>query len=104
MKNPSLMVTALLASVVLLSAASPNPLTDDPSCTAEDRAFMQKAYALAADAMKKGNAPFGALLVIDGKIAAEYGNEVATSHDPTRQAERTTDSQLNAETKKPTTP
>lgn len=48
---------------------------------------MQKAYALAAKSVDKGNAPFGALLVVDGKIVAEAGNEVATSHDPTRHAE-----------------
>lgn len=87
MKIPSLFVPALLTAVVQLSAASPNPLPDDPSSTSEDRVFMQKAYALAAQAVEKGNAPFGALLVVDGKIVAECGNNVATSHDLTQHAE-----------------
>lgn len=77
MKTPSLLVAMLLTSVVWVSAAAPNPLPDDPSCTAQDRVFMQKAYALATRAVEKGNAPFGALLVIDGKIVAQYGSAIS---------------------------
>lgn len=76
-----------LASTALLAAASPEPLPDDPACTAADRVFMRKAYEVAEGAVKGGSAPFGAVLVIDGKIVAEAGNDVAGSRDPTRHAE-----------------
>lgn len=87
MKLLSALLVGFLSSAALLNAAPPNPLPDDPACTAQDRAFMQKAYDLADKAVKKGNAPFGALLVVDGKIVAEYTNKVATSHNPTQHAE-----------------
>lgn len=87
MKFLPALLMALVATVATLPAASPKPLPDDPACTAQDRAFMQKAYDLAAKAVKKGNAPFGALLVVDGKIVAEYMNKVATAHNPTQHAE-----------------
>lgn len=64
-------------------AASP----DDPACTAADRVFMRRATELATEAVKAGNAPFGAVLVVDGKVVAESPNEVAATHDPTRHAE-----------------
>lgn len=70
-----------------LPAAPVEASPDDPSCTAEDRVFMKRATDLAAEAVKAGNSPFGAVLVVDGKIVAEAQNEVAASHDPTRHAE-----------------
>jgi tRNA(Arg) A34 adenosine deaminase TadA len=83
----TVLLSFYLASMAVLTAASPEPLPDDPACTDADRVFMQKAYDAAADAVKKGSAPFGAVLVIDGKVVAEAGNDVAGSHDPTRHAE-----------------
>ncbi|MFY8148469.1 MAG: nucleoside deaminase [Prochlorococcaceae cyanobacterium] len=62
-------------------------LPDDPAATAADRQFIQRSYELARQAVKEGNSPFGAVLVVDGKIVAEYRNSVASSHDPTRHAE-----------------
>lgn len=48
---------------------------------------MERANELARDAVKAGNAPFGAVFVVDGKVVAEGRNRVATSHDPTQHAE-----------------
>jgi tRNA(Arg) A34 adenosine deaminase TadA len=71
----------------LLQAANPTPFPDDPACTQADRIFMKRAYELARDAVKRGNAPFGAVFVVEGKIVAESENSVNTSKDPTKHAE-----------------
>jgi tRNA(Arg) A34 adenosine deaminase TadA len=82
---------ASLASFVLLAvtlrAESPVPLPDDPACTAADRVFMAKAYELARYATTHGGAPFGAVLVNDGKIIAEYSNCEYATGDITKHAE-----------------
>ncbi len=71
---------ALIAASTLLArnllAAGPTALPDDPACTAEDRRFMARAYELAREGVASGNAPFGAVLVKDGKVVAEYHNRV----------------------------
>lgn len=82
-----LVLLGVLTTPFFLQAASPVPLPDDPACTPMDRGFMKRAYELAGEAVKKGNAPFGAVLVVDGKIVAEFANEVASSKDPTKHAE-----------------
>lgn len=87
MKTTSLLLLCLSVFSLPLFAETPRPLPDDPACTPQDRVFMQKAYDLAAQAQKKGNAPFGAIFVVDGKIVAEATNQVARRHDPTRHAE-----------------
>jgi len=88
MKFPALSLIALAFFMFPnLWAADPTPRPDDPACTAADRVFMERTYELARDAVKKGNAPFGAVLVVDGKIVAEAENTVATDHDPTKHAE-----------------
>lgn len=76
-----------LLAGVLAQAAAPKPLPDDPACTAEDRKFMTRAYELARLATTRGGRPFGALLVKDGKIIAEYGNCELATHDVTKHAE-----------------
>jgi tRNA(Arg) A34 adenosine deaminase TadA len=82
---------SLLAPLLLLSAsaygATPTPSRDDPACTAEDRIYMARAYELARYAITHGGGPFGALLVKDGKILAEYSNCVHSTHDVTKHAE-----------------
>jgi len=83
----SLLVGISLLMQATLLATPPVPLPDDPACTEEDRGFMERAYELAREAVKAGNAPFGAVLVVDGKIIAEGRNRVATNHDPTQHAE-----------------
>jgi tRNA(Arg) A34 adenosine deaminase TadA len=83
----------LLATCVLvlsgarLQAAPAEASPDDPACTEQDRTFMKRATDLAAEAVKAGNSPFGAVLVVDGKVVAEFQNEVAVANDPTRHAE-----------------
>ena len=49
--------------------------------------FMQEAIDLAAQARENGNHPFGALLVLDGKVALTAENTVNTDHDVTHHAE-----------------
>lgn len=52
------------------------------------RAFMQRAVEISRRNMESGTGgPFGAVIVKDGRIIAEGGNEVTSSHDPTAHAE-----------------
>jgi tRNA(Arg) A34 adenosine deaminase TadA len=74
-----------LASTLI--GAIPPASADDPGCTAEDRRFMLRAYELARYATTHGGGPFGALLVKDGKILAEYSNCVLSTGDVTKHAE-----------------
>jgi tRNA(Arg) A34 adenosine deaminase TadA len=83
----SVAVASLFLLALVARGATPAPLPDDPACTAEDRGFMARAYALARLATAHGGAPFGALLVKDGKILAEYSNCEYATHDVTKHAE-----------------
>jgi tRNA(Arg) A34 adenosine deaminase TadA len=76
---------ALLAGVI--SAQTPAALPDDPACTATDRKFMERAYELARFATTHGGAPFGAVLVKDGAVIAEYANCEFSTGDVTKHAE-----------------
>lgn len=49
--------------------------------------FIRQAYALAAEAARRGDDPFGALLAADGQVVLTASNTVHTEHDPTRHAE-----------------
>ena len=49
--------------------------------------FISRAIALANHAMEKGNHPFGALLVHEGKVILEAENTVLSENDVTRHAE-----------------
>ena len=53
----------------------------------QDEIFMARALALAAQAAREGDEPFGAELVRDGRIVAEGKNRIHTRHDPTYHAE-----------------
>jgi tRNA(Arg) A34 adenosine deaminase TadA len=90
MKIPMARV-ALFAPILLLAssawAAFPAASPDDPACTAQDRVYMARAYELARFAITHGGGPFGALLVKDGKILAEYSNCVHSTGDVTKHAE-----------------
>jgi tRNA(Arg) A34 adenosine deaminase TadA len=81
----------LSGSLLLLAlssrAAEPPPLPDDPGCTPADRVFMTRAYILAREATTHGGAPFGALLVEDGRVLAEYANNEYATQDVTKHAE-----------------
>jgi tRNA(Arg) A34 adenosine deaminase TadA len=80
-----------LASFLLTASGAfagfPAASNDDPACTAEDRVYMARAYELAKYAVTHGGGPFGALLVKDGKILAEFSNCVHSTGDVTKHAE-----------------
>jgi tRNA(Arg) A34 adenosine deaminase TadA len=76
-----------ISACAALAAELPTPLPDDPACTAADRVFMKRAYELAQYATTHGGAPFGALLVKDGKVIAEYSNCEHLTGDVTKHAE-----------------
>jgi tRNA(Arg) A34 adenosine deaminase TadA len=76
---------ALLAGAA--RAQTPAALPDDPACTAADRRFMERAYELARLATTHGGAPFGAVLVKDGAVIAEYSNCEFSTGDVTKHAE-----------------
>ena len=80
-----------LAPILFLAASAfggpPAASPDDPGCTAQDRVYMARAYELARYAITHGGGPFGALLVKDGKILAEFSNCVHSTHDVTKHAE-----------------
>src|SRR5690242_12593081 len=52
-----------------------------------DDFFAKQAIELARQARAAGNHPFGALLVLDGKVVLTARNTVATDADPTAHAE-----------------
>ena len=55
---------------------------------AAERAFLQRAVALAADCLTKPtDGPFGAVVVRDGRIVAEGQNRVTQDNDTTAHAE-----------------
>ena len=49
--------------------------------------FLRQAIALASQARSEGNHPFGALLVLDGRVVLTTKNSVTTDRDPTGHAE-----------------
>jgi tRNA(Arg) A34 adenosine deaminase TadA len=49
--------------------------------------YLNKTFDLARKSVANGNHPFGALLVLNGKIVAESENSVITDSDVTRHAE-----------------
>jgi tRNA(Arg) A34 adenosine deaminase TadA len=52
-----------------------------------DKSFLKHAIELARQARAAGNHPFGALLVLDGRVVLTARNTVATDGDPTAHAE-----------------
>jgi len=63
-----------------------DPLPDDSQATEIDKYFIKRVYEIARKASET-NYPYGALLVHEGKIIAEYGNEVKETGDVTMHAE-----------------
>lgn len=49
--------------------------------------FLEQALALAESSVQNGNHPFGAVLVLDGKVVCQSENEVETRNDITAHAE-----------------
>lgn len=85
LRRLALLSQALVAAAAL--GATPTPLPDDPACTPIDRKFMERAYELARFATTHGGAPFGAVLVKDGAVIAEYSNSEFLTGDITKHAE-----------------
>jgi len=52
-----------------------------------DRVFLNRAVDIAAEGIKKGGGPFGAVITREGKLISEAYNEVVYSSDPTAHAE-----------------
>lgn len=52
-----------------------------------DRFFLEQAIRIAADGIKEGGGPFGAVITRRGRIIAGSNNRVVLSHDPTAHAE-----------------
>ncbi len=53
-----------------------------------DRRMLCEAVALAGSQVERGlGGPFGAVVVVDGRVIAEGANEVTTANDPTAHAE-----------------
>jgi len=63
----------------------------------EQERLLRLTFALARDARKNGNHPFGALLVLDGAIVLRAENQVVSESDPTRHAELALVSQAGRE-------
>jgi tRNA(Arg) A34 adenosine deaminase TadA len=82
-----LLLSALLLMTTHSFGGIPVASQDDPACTAEDKVYMARAYELARYAITHGGGPFGALLVKDGKVLAEYSNCVHSTGDVTKHAE-----------------
>lgn len=90
MKSLRLRASFLLAlALPAATAFSADPVAspDDPACSAQDKVYMARAFELATYAVTHGGGPFGALLVKDGKIIAEYSNCVFSTGDITKHAE-----------------
>ena len=49
--------------------------------------FIRQCIALSEQAVRHGDEPFGALLVVDGDVRLTAQNRVVTASDPTRHAE-----------------
>jgi len=76
-----------LGALSVAFAAPVTPLPDDPAATEQDRVYIKRANELAAQTAAKGNSSYGALLVKDGAVLMEFGNDAKTSGDVTHHAE-----------------
>lgn len=64
------------------------PMTDQTDAAGLDALFMQHAVTLSRDHMARGaGGPFGAVIVLDGRVVAEGWNQVTSTNDPTAHAE-----------------
>lgn len=69
-----------------MSDVSTNGIAADEIAT-QDCVFMRAALEEARSAAELGEVPIGAVLVVDGRIAARAGNQTITACDPTAHAE-----------------
>jgi tRNA(Arg) A34 adenosine deaminase TadA len=75
------------ACLVLMLAVVLLPACASAEITSQDEAFMRECFALARVAIQRGDDPFGAVLVQDGKIIMRAANATHTEDDFTRHAE-----------------
>lgn len=75
------------ACLLLALALALLPVCAPAATTSQDEAFMRECFALARQAIQRGDDPFGAVLVKDGEIIMRAANSVATDHDFSRHAE-----------------
>jgi len=54
---------------------------------AEERKYLKLAIDTAEENITGGGGPFGAVIVLKGKVLATAGNRVVSGHDPTAHAE-----------------
>jgi len=74
---------AALGLVALPARAAPASLSDR-----ERAAFAARAFALRDEAIRRGDQPYGAVVVKDGAIVGEGVSAVVTGNDPDAHAER----------------
>lgn len=74
------LVSGLLASVAVAPALA--------ETSSEDRRrFMARAFEMRAEAIRRGDQPFGAVVVKDGRVVGEGISAVLTRPDPTARGE-----------------
>lgn len=78
---------ALLLAVAAGAATRPAAAQITQPKTATPAAFMERAHELAEQAGRRGDNPYGAVIVKDGRIIGESGSLVSTKRDPTAQSE-----------------
>ncbi|GAA2101247.1 nucleoside deaminase [Streptomyces albiaxialis] len=61
--------------------------TQEPGLRESERAWMERAIALATTSATSGGGPFGALIVKDGRVVADAHNQVTANLDPSAHAE-----------------
>jgi tRNA(Arg) A34 adenosine deaminase TadA len=81
-------VAAVSALVMTARAAAQSPASGGtrPSGTGRE-AFMERAFELRRRAIERGDQPYGAVVVKDGRIVGEGVSAVVTDRDPTAHAE-----------------
>ena len=72
---------------VIGMAQSVKALPDHALASDSDRMYIRRVYAIAENAVAHGNHPFGALLVHNGVVVAEFENAVVTTGNITQHAE-----------------
>jgi tRNA(Arg) A34 adenosine deaminase TadA len=81
------------AALALLGAGAARSAPADPAAPivqpagATPRAFIERAFAMQAEAERAGDQGFGAVVVRDGRIIGEAPSRVVTARDPTAHAE-----------------
>lgn len=69
------------------SVSSASSVVESSAAIDAHEPWIRQCYALAAEAVDRGNHPFGALLVLDGRVVATARNAVGERRDATAHAE-----------------